>query len=112
MHLRKQRRIRREKLKPMRLCEDDGLPILDPADPTPSPEERTSGEEIAELVDRRLARLGEGYRRVFWLRFRDGYTESEIAEILGLNLTTVKTRAFRARVRLRQQLSDCLLAAA
>ena len=48
-----------------------------------------------------LAELGEKYQQIFWMRYLEGYTESEIAEHLHLTLATVKTRAHRARVAVR-----------
>ncbi|MEZ4358594.1 MAG: sigma-70 family RNA polymerase sigma factor [Kofleriaceae bacterium] len=45
-----------------------------------------------------VARLGERYPEVFWRRYGEGYTESEIARDLGLSLATVKTRAHRAKL--------------
>ena len=48
--------------------------------------------------------MGEKYGEVFLLRFRDGYSESEIAKRLALNVATVKTRAYRARAAVREEL--------
>jgi RNA polymerase sigma-70 factor (ECF subfamily) len=103
MYLRKRRRLAREVLTPMRL-NDEEAPQLDYAAPVSSPEDRVAAAELVSTVDDSLGELGDKYRDVFWLRFRDGYSESEIAERLGLNLTTVKTRAFRARRRVRNNL--------
>jgi RNA polymerase sigma-70 factor (ECF subfamily) len=103
MYLRKRRRLAREVLTAMRLG-DDETRQLDIPDPGCNPENRVAAAELVTEVNRSLDRLGDKYREVFWLRFRDGYTESEIAERLGLNLTTVKTRAFRARKRIREAL--------
>jgi RNA polymerase sigma-70 factor, ECF subfamily len=45
-----------------------------------------------------VARLGPRYPEVFWRRYAEGYTETEIARDLGLSLATVKTRAHRAKL--------------
>ena len=37
------------------------------------------------------------YPAVFWKRYGEGRTETEIAKELGLSIAAVKTRAFRAR---------------
>ena len=41
--------------------------------------------------------MGAKYGDIFLMRFRDGYSEPEIAKKLRLPLSTVKTRAYRAR---------------
>lgn len=103
MYLRRRRRHARELPVPIRLSEDDALPV-EFADPAPSPEEQVAAAQLVDRIDGELSRLGDKYRDVFWLRFRDGCSESEIAERLGLALTTVKTRAFRARRRIADAL--------
>jgi RNA polymerase sigma-70 factor (ECF subfamily) len=71
---------------------------------TPSPEEQVSAVEAVDLAGARLAALGEKYGRIFTMRFCEGYSETEIAERLHLNVATVKTRAHRARRHLARQL--------
>ena len=46
----------------------------------------------------------------FMMRFFEGYTETEIADDLELNVATVKTRAFRARSHVRARLASALAA--
>ena len=41
--------------------------------------------------------LGAKYPVVFWKRYGEGRTETEIARELGLSVAAVKTRAFRGR---------------
>ena len=48
---------------------------------------------VAEAV----AELGAKYPAVFWKRYGEGRTETEIAKELGISVAAVKTRAFRAR---------------
>jgi len=48
---------------------------------------------VAEAV----AKLGAKYPAVFWKRYGEGRTETEIARELGITVAAVKTRAFRAR---------------
>jgi len=50
-----------------------------------------------ELVSEAVAALGAKYPAVFWKRYGEGRTETEIAKELGLSVAAVKTRAFRAR---------------
>jgi RNA polymerase sigma-70 factor (ECF subfamily) len=98
MYLRKRRRTWREV----------------PESASEDPQGRTSGLERAstpataftsfscreELEQTRdvVARLGDRYPEVFWRRYGEGYTETEIARDLGLTLATVKTRAHRAKL--------------
>ena len=53
----------------------------------------------AELDDVReaVAALGAKYPAVFWKRYGEGRTETEIARELGISVAAVKTRAFRGR---------------
>jgi RNA polymerase sigma-70 factor (ECF subfamily) len=60
------------------------------------------------LAGERLARLGDKYGQIFAMRFVEGYSESEIAKKLQLNVATVKTRAYRARAHLRRELERVL----
>jgi len=107
MHLRKRRRRSRELLVPQRVSDDEGSelsPCWQHRDPAPSPEARTRDAESMAAVRECLEQLGHKYEDVFWMRYYHGYSESEIASELGLNLTTVKTRAFRARRAVRAHL--------
>jgi RNA polymerase sigma-70 factor, ECF subfamily len=70
----------------------------------PSPEEMSSSAEAIAQYERDLSSMGEKYGNVFRMRFIEGYSESEIAQRLGLNVSTVKTRAYRARTYLKRQL--------
>ena len=60
-------------------------------------DDRVAACEGVALLDRRLRAMGDHYRDVFWLRFAGGYSEAEIAELLGVQVSTVKTRTHRAR---------------
>jgi RNA polymerase sigma-70 factor, ECF subfamily len=73
-------------------------PISDPA-------ELASAHEQMELVHRRLGEMGDKYGRIFLMRYLEGYTETEIAERLELSLATVKTRAHRARIAVKETLA-------
>jgi RNA polymerase sigma-70 factor, ECF subfamily len=105
MHLRKQRRNAREVPVPIRIG-DSGDARLDQAAPMSSPEDRSAAREAMTIVQRRLAELGDKYSDIFMLRFFEGYSESEIAKRLNLNVATVKTRAYRARLAVRETLSQ------
>lgn len=67
--------------------------------------ELMSAEEQQEL-DRAVGLLPPGLRVVFLLRDVAGLSTRETAETLGLSEVAVKTRLSRARLRLREELSD------
>ena len=59
------------------------------------------GEVIARAelghVQQAVAALGVKYPAVFWKRYGEGRTETEISRELGISVAAVKTRAFRGR---------------
>jgi RNA polymerase sigma-70 factor (ECF subfamily) len=59
----------------------------------------------AEQVRAALGELPEAQRRALTLAYFGGYTQSQIAEITGVPLGTVKTRMFTAMRRLRLRLA-------
>ncbi len=78
--------------------------IADEREPGPQLSVQTS-----EQVDRLLAaieQLDEGLRGVILLRDLQEMEYSQIAEVLGLPIGTVKSRLFRARLALRQAMVD------
>lgn len=103
MYLRKNRRRSREVLVSGK--QDEAVVFADQQ----TAEGRALDEQLADkqavgIVTRRLAELGEKYNQIFWMRYLEGYTETEIARRLQLSLATVKTRAHRARVAVRETL--------
>lgn len=96
MYLRKQRRLARE-IPASGSMDEDGTPWLERhAAPTDLGGEVLARGELA-LMSAAVARLGVKYPAVFWKRYGEGRTETEIASELGLSVAAVKTRAFRAR---------------
>ena len=97
MFLRKQRRLSREIPSSGTGTDDDATPWLDrvasPGDLRSEVIARADLGVVAEAV----AQLGAKYPAVFWKRYGEGRTETEIAKELGVSVAAVKTRAFRAR---------------
>ncbi|MGH9714972.1 MAG: RNA polymerase sigma factor [Candidatus Acidiferrales bacterium] len=65
--------------------------------PSVGPSERA---EVKELLEWMLDKLPEQDRQMLVLKEMEGFSVHELAEILGLNVNTVKVRLFRARARL------------
>jgi len=61
--------------------------------------------DLREMVQKALAFLPFNQREAFVLREYSGYSYQEIADITGASMINVKTRAWRARERLRKVLA-------
>ncbi len=96
MFLRRQKRLARE-IPASTTADDEGTPWLErqPAT-TDTREELIARSELTEVRDA-VAALGAKYPAVFWKRYGEGRTETEIAKELGISVAAVKTRAFRGR---------------
>ena len=57
-----------------------------------------------------VSQLSDGYRSVVNLYLFEGYDHREIAEILGITVTTSKTQYHRAKKKLRELLEDYKIA--
>lgn len=62
--------------------------------------------EGTHLIEKAINELPEDYKIVFHMKDVEGLTSREIAKILGLSLPAVKSRVLRARLFLRDKLSD------
>jgi RNA polymerase sigma-70 factor (ECF subfamily) len=71
-----------------------------------SPEDVAGQGELAAAVSAALSRIRPEYREVVVLRYQEGLTQPEIAEILGMPSGTVKTYLHRARKELAGILSE------
>jgi RNA polymerase sigma-70 factor (ECF subfamily) len=67
----------------------------------PSPEERLLWEEEVGFLLASLAALRPRDREIISLRFGSGLETAEVAEVLGLRESTVRTRLWRSLGRLR-----------
>jgi RNA polymerase sigma-70 factor (ECF subfamily) len=73
-----------------------------------SPDE-TKGSEQVEMgyaLSQAVSSLPDQHRLVFMLKEVAGFKQSEISEILGIPIGTVKSVMFRAVKKLRQDLAD------
>ena len=73
-----------------------------------NPEQQTLAHEREVVLRSALQRVGRAYRETVILRDIEGFTYEEIAETLGINVGTVKSRLARGRQELRQKLEGSL----
>jgi RNA polymerase sigma-70 factor, ECF subfamily len=66
------------------------------------PEGPSARTEARELLERMLAALPDQDRQLLVLKEMEGFSVQELAEILDLNVNTVKVRLFRARGRIME----------
>lgn len=66
--------------------------------------EKVVEREQAEKVSQLLQKLHPDVRAIFQLHYYDGMAFSEIAEVLGLSINTVKSRHFRGLKGIRDEL--------
>ena len=85
--------------------DDDHLPVQF-VDWSSLPEAELASSEAHIYLDSAIRQLSEKLRMVFILRDVEGLSIRETGEVLGLTETAVKTRLLRARLQLREQLSD------
>ncbi len=70
-----------------------------------SPERRADEKQVSAQIDHALNRLPAQDRALIVMRYREGFTDTEIAEATRMPVGTVKTRLHRARGKLRRFLA-------
>ncbi len=76
------------------------------ADWKQSPEQLVERNETRRLLDESLAKLDDKHRLVFLLRDVEGLSVAETAAALNLSESNVKMRLLRARLQLREELTQ------
>jgi RNA polymerase sigma-70 factor, ECF subfamily len=74
------------------------------ADSSPTPEEVLELKEREQAIQHALVRLSSDHRSIIVLRDIEGFSYTEIAEVLGVSIGTVKSRLARAREDLKKSL--------
>lgn len=80
----------------------------EPIDELQGPEQDLEQKERAHLVQQALLELGEEHRQILVLREMESCSYEEIGDILDVPVGTVRSRLFRARVQLKDQLQAML----
>jgi len=101
------RRSRRPAVSIEQAKEDAGE---EPADVGDGPEINLLRKECCEQVRGAIAGLKEEYRAVVVLREIDGCSYESIAEILDLPIGTVRSRLYRGRLQLMEELKEMFTA--
>lgn len=84
---------------------DDETVCADVADPAPTPEKAAEQKELRAQIEAGLRALAPEYRSVLVLRELQQLSYDEIADVLSLDLGTVKSRISRGRKQLREFLT-------
>jgi RNA polymerase sigma-70 factor, ECF subfamily len=84
---------------------NQATPLVDRlAGSAPDPAAVVENRERDQKVLEALGRLDAEFRAVLVMRDIEGFEYQEMADVLGLNLGTLKSRLFRARLALRDEL--------
>ncbi|TFZ06110.1 RNA polymerase sigma factor [Ramlibacter henchirensis] len=78
---------------------------MQPDTPMHDPELTAQRAELTRIIERHIDRLPEQFRSVFMLRALEEMSVEEVAQALGIQEATVRTRFFRARAQLREALA-------
>ena len=76
-----------------------------PLDPATTAAERPTEPVLRVRLERALAQLPDGMRRILVLHDVEGYNHEEIAVILGNTASTCRSQLFKARARMRELLT-------
>jgi RNA polymerase sigma-70 factor, ECF subfamily len=74
------------------------------ASSSPTPEEVLQSKEQENAIQQALSRLSKDHRSIIVLRDIEGFSYTEIADVLGVSIGTVKSRLARARSDLKKSL--------
>ena len=76
------------------------------ASPGATPEEAMAASEVYRRVEEAVGKLSPEFRSVLVLRDIQDLSYEEVADTLGINLGTVKSRLARARKQVQKWLGD------
>ncbi len=84
----------------------DDYSLSQPEERSPNPEQRVINSQKRVEIERCIEMLSERHQQLFKMRFLDGYTYEEIAQILDMPLGSVKTNIHRARKQMSKLLIE------
>jgi len=89
---------------------EDIAPLVDKSDTevlsewATGPEETLGSKEALDVINNAVGKLPNEYRVVIVLKDVEGFSNNEVADMLGLTVPAVKSRLHRGRLFLRKQL--------
>jgi RNA polymerase sigma-70 factor (ECF subfamily) len=83
--------------------DDESEPLPAPA---LAPEDLLEQAELRAQVREEISALPESQREVVYLKYLEGMSYEEIADVTGLTINTIESRLFRARASLRKRLAE------
>ena len=101
MRLRKRKCRREFSLEPVFTGEDLVVPAIDPLSDEPNPEEQCALVEQRKILSEALLKLPDPFRTAVELCDLEGLPTKDAAQRLGVSLSTIKARLFRARRALK-----------
>ncbi len=75
-------------------------------DPLAQPEKYYSNRELRQNIDEAIMNLPETYHDVIYMRFVHSLSYQEIADALGLPISTIETRIYRGKALLQKALKE------
>lgn len=81
---------------------EDGSVGYEAEDTASTPDVSAERSELKTIVAKAVSRLGEEYRTAVILRDINGLSYTEIAEVIGCSVGTVKSRISRGRANLKE----------
>jgi len=84
--------------------ESSAYVVTQAQDPGPGPEETLAGREQGEVIAEKLNELPDTQKVVVILHDVEGFSYQEIADIVGTNVGTVRSRLHYGRTKLRELL--------
>ncbi|GAB4237169.1 MAG: RNA polymerase sigma factor RpoE [Acidobacteriota bacterium] len=105
-------RIRRSKRRPEVSIDNEEIGYYDflPDESSfPDPERRILSQELSEVIQDCLQKLKPKYRDVFVLAVFEKMSYEDITKVVGRSLLSVKTDIYRARLALKEALTEYLV---
>ncbi|HRR26064.1 MAG TPA: sigma-70 family RNA polymerase sigma factor [Acidobacteriota bacterium] len=105
-------RIRKSKRRPEVSIDNEEIPyyeFIPDENSFPDPERRMLSRELNEVVRQCLQSLKPKYRDVFVLAVFEKMSYEDITKIVGRSLLSVKTDIYRARLAMKEALTDYLV---
>jgi len=84
----------------------DDFRLPEPTETSRNPEESCIQNALENEIARAIQYLSPNLRAVMQIRYREGAPLDQIAKILGISESAVKTRLFRARSKIRRHLDE------